>query len=447
MILSSKLRKINCLINIFFVSFAFFSCVNEDSQLGLDLVKTSGGMDVLHSNENIVSVKTVTFKMDSLVTVQNDNYVLGSYADTQFGKIKTSIYTSLGLEDYSGYDFTSIGTIDSAVLCLAYSSQGAFVSDSSIHSDNMNVSVYMLSSNIDSTDKYGCSDIATQSEAIFSSTIFSDPLHGVKIEGQDKETIPHIRLSLNSNFINKLKQGKYETQQLFAQDFKGIKITAQSSTDSYLAYVNMKSDFSGIFVYYHDHNGNAGRYIINFTGNGYRFMRIEKDYSSSSLSGLNSVAPNDSIKTQNYIYLASLGIAESRLDLNGLDNWYNQDSIKGAALNRAELILPVSELSTKAYIFPRSINVFRKQDGKYYYINDQTSVNNWLGNKYDASINAYRIDVTSFLQNYLLGKYDKCELYLVPDNRISSASRVVLTGPTHSNPPKLNIIYSHPAQD
>ena len=423
------------------------SCVNEDNQLGLDLVQTNGGLDVLHSPDNIVTLSTKTYNIDSLSTGQNDNFVLGTYKDSHFGNLTASIYTSLSLEDNAGFDFSSIGTIDSAILCLAYSSSGAFTSDSSVRTDNMKVSVYMLAKDMDSTCKYSNSTVATDGEAIFSSTVLVDPLTGVTLEGEENTLVPHLRLALNDRFINKLSQGKYESQDIFSEDFKGVKITAKSSSNSYLACINMKSDYSGIIVYYHDNEGNKGKYMINFTKNGYRFMNIEKDYASSSLAELNNSSPNDTVRSQEYIYLASLGIAESALDLSGLDTWYNQDSVKGSALNRAELILPVSSLNTKSYLFPSSINVFRKQDGKYYYIDDQVASDNWLGNKYDAEINAYRIDLTSYLQNYLMGKYNNCTLYLVPDNRISSAARVILNGPTSDNPPKLNIIYSHPAQD
>ncbi len=442
-----KTRTLSSVIITCCLAIGFLSCVNEDNQLGLDLVQTNGGLDVLVSPDNIVALSVKTYKIDSLSTGQNDNFVLGTYKDNQFGKLTASIYTSLSLEDNAGFDFSSIGTIDSAILCLAYSSSGAFTSDSSVRTDNMNISVYMLSSQIDSNSKYSNSTVATDGEAIFSSTVLVDPLHGVTLEGDETTLVPHMRLALNDRFINKLSQGRYESQNLFSEDFKGVKITATSSSDSYLACINMKSDYSGIIVYYHDSEGNKGKYMINFTRNGYRFMNIEKDYSSSAIVRLNNPTPNDTLQSQQYIYLASLGIAESSLDLSGLDTWYNQDNIKGSALNRAELILPVADLNTKTYLFPSSINVFRKQDGKFYYIDDQVASHNWLGNEYDKQLNAYRIDLTSFLQNYIMGKYDNCTLYLVPDNRISSAARVILNGPSSDNPPKLNIIYSHPAQD
>ena len=440
-----KLRKIKCVFYTLLIAFFFVACVNEDNQLGLDLVKTSGGMDVLSSGDNIVNVSSAVFGIDSLETQQNDNFVLGSYNDSYFGTVKTSIYTSLSLEETSGKDFSNMGVIDSDVLSLAYSRGGAFVKDTNIKNDNLSVNVYLLSQEIDSTKKYSKDEVPCESNSIFSGIVNADPLHGIKLEGDTADRIPHIRMTLNDYFLNKLKQGKYASHNDFVADFKGIKITATSSSNSFLAYINMISSQSGIYVYYHDEAGNKGAYMINFTKTGYRFMHIDKDYTSSALSVLQTPSSNDTLKTQDYIYLATMGVAEASLDLTGLDVWYNQDSIKGAALNRAELILPVAQVNTATYLFPADILTFRKQDGKYYYLEDQVAVSNWTGNKYDSKINAYRIDVTSYLQNYLKGNYDNCVIYLVPDGRISTASRVILSGTNSSNPPKLNIIYSHPS--
>lgn len=442
----SKLRKINALIVSLVCVFIFASCINEDNQLGLDLVKTSGGMDILQAPDGIVRLNSAVFKTDSLETAQNDNFILGSYKDSQFGEIRTSIYTSLGLEDNSGFDFANIGEIDSAVLCLAYSQLGAFRKDTAIKTDNMTISVSMLKEEIDSTKKYAFDNIPTDIE-IFSGVVLSDPLHGVVLQGDTSERVPHLRMTLKSDFVDKLQKGTYENQSDFTNDFKGIKISAKSSNDSYLAGINMKSDNSGIFVYYHDNAGNRGTYMINFTQNGRRFMHVDRNYTGSSLASLGNASANDTLKTQTYIYLATMGVAEATINLMDLEKWYSQDSVKGVALNRAELILPVADINTATYLFPKRINTFRKQGDKYYYLDDELAGKNWLGNTYDASINAYRLDVTSYLQSYLKGTYEDCIIYLVPDGRISSGARVVLNGMESSNPPKLNIIYSHPATD
>lgn len=419
------------------------SCVDENDKLGLSLVQSSGGLDVLSAENSNVTLQSAVYGTDSLETAQKDNFVLGTYKDEYFGQITSSIYTSMTLQDNVGINFADLGTIDSVVLCLAYSSSGAFIKDTSLRSDIMNINVYLLNEAIDSTKKYAGDDIPVQNTPIFSGNAEVNPAEGVVVGGKDTLN-PHLRLTLSGEFIEKLKNSSYENQQEFADDLKGLKICATSSSNAFLAYIDMKSSNSGLFVYYH-RNDFSSKYIINFTGSGYRFMHIDKDYSSSSLSGITSYA--DTLSTQDYIYIGSLGVAESKITINGIPEWYNQDSVKGCAINRAELILPVADLLPQSHLYPSSLLVLRKENGLFGYISDEISVNNWLGNKYDASINAFRLDITSFIQNVALGKITDCTLYLIPDSRTSSASRVILNGPASSNPPKLNIIYSHPASD
>ena len=173
-------------------------------------------------------------------------------------------------------------------------------------------------------------------------------------------------------------------------------------------------------------------------------MHLDYDYNGTPLVGLNS-SDKDSLDSKQYIYVACLGIAEAKINIEGLLDWYNSSEIKGAAINRAELILPVADINGNQYNFPESLICFFKEDGTYYYLPDIVASNNWLGNKYDQSIKAYRIDMTSYLQRFVTNKYSECALYLIPDSRISSAKRVILNGPQSSNPPQLNIIYSHSA--
>lgn len=442
MILSSNLTKIKYLLLIAIVVFSFSSCVNEDEQLGLSLVKSNGGMDILHSPDGLATISTFTYKSDSLQTRNRDNFVLGSYRDEQFGLISTDIYTNLSLEN-SAVNFPGLGTVDSVVLCLAYS--GVFAKDTNIKSTTMNVRVQLLSEDIDTSNEYITGSVATQSDYIFNANVRVAPSEGVILGTDTTETAPHMRLKLSDDFTNTLANSSFESREAFNEIYKGIKISATSQNNDFLAYITMTSANSGIYVYYHTKSGALGHYIISFPSSGERFMHVERDYSSSMLSELNTKKKTDTITTQDYIYVASLGVAEAKLNLAGIDSWYNQDSIKGAALNRAELILPVASISGNTGHYPSALLTFYKQDGKYYYLPDILATNNFLGNKYDATINAYRIDLTSYLQNYLLGKYDNCEIYIVPDGRISSASRVILNGTNSSNPPKLNIIYSHPA--
>ena len=421
----------------------FTSCVDENNQIGLNFVKSSGGMDVLSANDHNTQLSAKTYYSgDSLETAKYDNFVLGSYKDQYFGKIIPSIYTSLILPD-SYIDMPNIGTVDSVVLCLSYA--GAFAKDSSVKSMTMKVDVFELSEKIDTNKKYSSDSFATKSYAIFSGNVLVNPSQSVIINNDTLN--PHLRLKITGDFFNRIKNAQYSSKEEFQEAFKGLKITAKcSDNNGMLAYINMKSNLSGLRVYYHAANEKSKYLTLGFPTSTGKLMHLNYDYSGSNLAGLNTkTRTKDTVITNDYIYLACLGIAENKINIEGLMSWYNQDSIKGAVINRAELILPVADINPNNNTIPASINCFRKENGKFYYISDEIASYNWLGNKYDPNIKAYRLDITSFLQNYLIGTYPDCVLYLVPDGRMSTAKRVILSGPNSNNKPKLNIIYSHPA--
>ncbi len=414
------------------------SCVDENNQLGLNLVQTNGGMDVLGCENCNVSLEAKTFyNGDSLLTANYDNFSLGQYADEYFGKITSTIYTSLELPSTS-IDVPNMGEVDSVVLCLAYS--GAFTKDTSVKAMNMDISVYELSEQIDSSKKYSSDYVSTQSIPIYSGTVNVNPSQSVYVNNDTLN--PHLRLKIDGDFFNRLATAEYASKQDFQEAFKGLKITATcQDVNGMLAYINMKSALSGLRIYFNN-NGNSNYTTISFPTSSGKFMHLDYDYTSSAINGI-----KDTINSDTYIYLACLGVAEPKIDIKGLLDWYNVDSVKGAAINRAELIIPLADISPSTNLIPASINCYRKQDGQYYLLSDEMAVNNWLGNRYDASLNAYRLDITSFIQNYVMGKYDNCVLYLVPDGRMSTARRVILCGPNNNNKPKLNIIYSHPASN
>ncbi|MBQ7985603.1 MAG: DUF4270 family protein [Bacteroidales bacterium] len=419
------------------VALTLVSCVNEDDTMGLGFVKSNGGMDILSADNTNVTLEAASFKYDSLKTGTSDNLMLGTYRDGTFGRITASIYASLGITN-SQFDFTQM-TVDSAVLCLAYTDY--FSADTSIKEMDMQVTVWELAAAIDSTDIYAQSEINTENSPIFNSVVSIKPLTSVYVD--TAEAAPHLRIHLNDSFISKLKSRTFTSKEDFKEAFKGVKIEATAAdANGMTVTINMKSDLSGIKIYYHNDSGNKAVYAVNFPSDGKKFMHIDYDYTSTPLSAL--ALQGDSVAASQYMYLCCLGVSEITLNLKGLDTWYLADSVKGAALNRAELILPVADPADKAFLFPRAIQAYRMQDGKFIFTDDMIRTN-WTGNLYDASIHAYRIDVTSFLQQYLIGKFTDCTLYLAPDVRLSSASRVVLNGPQNANPPKLNIIYSHPA--
>lgn len=434
---------------------ALSSCVNEDEQLGLNLVGDNGAIDVLRAYGTGVTTKATMYNTDTLVTANLRYNILGTYKDDNFGKLSSSIYTQVNLSS-AGQNFALLGTPDSVVLSLLYAEKGAMVSRKDIHKMRMHFKVEELAEELVKEKQYAKDEVAVKPEALFDDEVMVD-MDSANIHlGADTMTYPvHLRLRLKDEFLHRLANSSFDDNNAFMSEFKGIKISATNNdVNGMMMYIDMASVYSCITYYYSTPDGRHYNYKMPFPTTGQRFMHIDFDYCPSLRSVMDTTTETD----QTYMYLCGLGMSEIKLDILGLDTWYNRDTIKDKIINKVELILPVADLSGDKFTYPSSLQCLRKEGEKFYFIRDEyiaTTVN--AVPYYDTTINAYRVQLTSFIHNYLQGKYEDATVYIVPANRDrqnadggysrrNTASRVVLNGPAFSDEnrrPKLNITYSN----
>ena len=441
------MKKVIFILGLVSVLF-FASCVDEDKRLGLEFVGDNNAVNVLAADLNLVHLEAQIFNDDTLKTKTYRSVPLGSYRDNNFGRITTSIYTPIAMSS-SYQNFSELGTADSIVLTLAYS--GFFAKNNSVTSMDMRVVVNELTETIDSTKTHANDSVSYNQTPIFDANVNINVYDTNMIVGTDSTKYnPHLRLKLSNEFLAKITSSSYESGEAFAEDFKGFRIQATNTdANGMIAYVDLSSSISGVTLYYTTQSGMHNRYTFTFPTSGNTFVHVDKDYSNTPLAGLSSSLSTNAIATGEYMYLAALGVAEIKLNILGLDTWYSIDSIKDAAINRAELILPVADISGDRFTYPNSVICYRKPtDTTSVFLRDEIIATNIGGETYfDTTINAYRILVTSHLQNYLKGNYSDPTIYIIPDPTVNSAARVVLNGPNFTDPtkrPKLNIIYSHP---
>lgn len=443
------------LILSLFVALFFASCVNEDEKLGLSLIDSNNAINILRDNSSGVELSVKMFNTDTVLTNNLRYNALGTYKDNNFGKISSSIFTELSLSS-TGANFVDYGRGDSVVLSLEYA--GAFVSSKSVRKMNIHFKVEQVTEEITSEKKHA-NDNVEVGQVWFDGDVMVDMDNdNIAMEGDTNVYSPHLRLKLNNDFLQKISNSIYEDNDKFKADFKGIKITATcNDANGMLIYVDMTSSLSCINYYYTNSSGNHFNYKINFPTEGQRFMKVDYDYSGTNLNSINSIPTT--IADNKYVYLSCFGMSEVELSIENFLQWYDRDSIKGALINKAELVLPVADISGDAFTYPTSLQCYRKgTDSALYLLRDEgiaTNVN--AVPYYDSTINAYRVQITSFLQNYVKGNYgDNSTIYIIPsmrdrnnaDNgftRRNTANRVVLYGTNYSDinkRPKLNITYS-----
>lgn len=446
-----RIHLILCVVALLF----FASCVNEDERLGLSLVQNDDAINILRDNSTGVTLDVKMFQTDTVITSKLRYNALGSYKDNNFGKISSCIYSQVSLSS-SGQNFSSLGTADSVVLSLLYS--GAFVKDKTVRTMTMHFKVEELAEDLKDTI-HANESFAVKGEVLFEADVNVDMDNdNVHLANDTVTYLPHLRLKLNDSFRDRLANKIYNSNDEFQSDLKGLKITATTTdANGMIIYVDMTSTLSCLTYYYHSTSGADYNYKMPFTTNGKRFMHVDYDYSGSSLNTINTTP--STIGTGDYMYLSCLGMSEIQLDIKNFDSWYNRDTIKGSIINKAELILPVADVSGDKFTYPTSLQCYRiDQDGKIRLLPDETIATSLNSvSYYDSTINAYRVQLTSYLQNLVRGNYgDNSTIYIIPSmrdrnnsdngyNRRNTANRVVLNGINYSDVtkrPKLNITYS-----
>lgn len=420
--------------------FLFTSCIDEDETLGLDLVN---GEDLV--NVNVYNPSGIMdasfFKEDSIETANYRYNVVGEYFDNEFGLVSSDIYTQLNLST-SSVDFSSYA-IDSVLLNLAYI--GGFTGDTLVKSKEMDVYVYEVSEEIDSTKKYGFCSVATNSEPIFNGT------KEIKYESDNDSIDPHLSIKLSDAFVNKIKTFN-GTNDDFCRLFKGIKIQfkKKNATGGMIAYVDMSTSLSGIAVYYRQNDKNQ-KYLINFPANGNRFMHYGYDFSSSHISDLNI---SDTLSGNNEIYLGSMGISMAKINIDELlfrQKW--QENVNGGlsfnntAINSAILEIPVSSSNKYSLNTSTRILCYRKYvsngNTNLVLIHDAQLSDAFYGGFYDNKSNSFKMNIGMHLANLLNGNIEDADIYLVLDSRRSTATRIILNGPLHPvKPASIKITYS-----
>lgn len=217
-----------------------------------------------------------------------------------------------------------------------------------------------------------------------------------------------------------------------------------------MAYIDMTSKATCITVYYKQGGKNL-KYLILFPQNGRRFMHYDYDFSGSDIAQLNI---QDTLSGNDLIYLGNLGISMAKINIEDFrQEW--KDLINGGqtnndvAINSALLEFPVNDASEiNNPNFTSRILCYRQyisgNDTSLVLIHDaQSSGDALYGGTYDNKTKSYKMRITMHLANYLNGNISDPNIYLIPDARRSTATRIILNGPNHpTKPARIKITYS-----
>ncbi len=321
------------------VFFTIISCEKDIESIGVNLVDNN-----TFSRSKIISeVLTTTENIDRVPANGVQQYLLGVYSDSEFGKLKASIVSQLTLSAVGeNYNYGTNPGIDSVLLSIPYQStreedysggNPKFSIDSVIGDTDMafQLNVYELKTFLNTLDPndpskqaiyYSDKEFQKGSTPLYSGNFKVNPDDTVAFVKRympdgftvyDRDTIkeenlqPTIKIPLDENliqqlFIDNAGDAAFDSADNFSHFFRGLYLEAEelSNDKSHLVSLNMTG--AKMTIYYskdenedtdQDLNGNGTngeqgvrtKHLFNFTFGSLKSNILQRDYSNSKQSG------------------------------------------------------------------------------------------------------------------------------------------------------------------
>lgn len=411
------------------------SCKKKETKVGLSAID----QEQLIEGGGIDTFSLLTYsKLDDTVFTKNPAIsILGTYNDPEFGIARASIYTQFRLTASNPvFEPSSKILVDSFVLSMAYT---GFTGKT----DAQTFEVYELDDTLSSSSSvkyYMDSDIPLKSNNLVMASSATQKMEWEKPAVVDTSLkVPQLRLKLDTtlarNFIETANGtgGQFASNEAFLQYFKGLCIKTNGATPASgqggIGYFNLTDDNSRLTIYYRvvQSTGDTLKknYFIRVNSAAQRYTRVEFTRSSKIQALL-----SNPILGQSEFYAQAFGM-RGVIKLPTITNLP-----KTTIIHKAELFLPIEYQTGQFYENGSSVTIAADVFGDGLF-----ALN--LGT-YSDFRKGYVVDIRAFVQQVVSGGIENMELFVGPQQFITSANRIVFNGPNTTNKlkPKLSIIYS-----
>lgn len=411
------------------------SCKKKTTDVGLSAIDKEqliegGGIDTF-------SLLTYSKLDDTVLTKNPAISILGTINDPVFGIARASIYTQFRLTASNPvFEPSSKILIDSFVLSMAYT---GFTGKT----DAQTFEVYELDDTLSSHSSvkyYVDTDFPIKSTNRIMPASATQKMEWEKPAIIDSvASVPQLRLHLDTSiardFVEKANGSgdEFSSNEKFLEYFKGLCIKTDGSTPASgqggVGYFNLTDDASRLTMYYRVVQSPGDTlnksYFIRVNSSSVRYTKM--DFARSA-------------KVQNVIDNPSMGQSQFYAQALGLRGVIELPTItnlpKSSTIHKAELFLPVEYQTGQLYEIGSYVTIAADVFGDGLF-----ALN--LGT-YSDFRKGYVVDVRAFVQQVVSGGIENMELFVGPQQFITSANRVVFNGSNTTNKlkPKLTIIYS-----
>lgn len=410
----------NCTLLFFCLLLAIASCKKDPTSVGLEILPTSSEMN-LNYDDSTVTMDSYTVKRDSMNTTNILYFVLGSMNDPSFGLTRTAFSTNFRL----GTTNPSFGTnpvVDSVCLMLCYA--GCWGDSSTPITAN----VYELLDSLSASEETAYdarSEVNYDPVALGTTTFVQNLTDSVWIDSVQYPPLLSIRLSQEFGERLLADSLNFSTNDDFLNGFYGLRVEAsQINNSGNFVYFNPTSTETKLVLYYsYDTVHTSYDFVIN--DNCTWFNNYYQEYTNPDLQFDEADGYQDSLSSEEHLYLQPYLGTRIRLNFIGFDKLRNKENI---ALNEVKLILPNASEYDASMAPPSRFIIYAVDDGVETLILDAMT-SSYFDGYYDQSLNQYSIRLTRYFQQRLLNQVmDDDELYLQIVGGAYNANSVVLKG-------------------
>jgi len=387
-----------------FSLFILFSC-EDPGEIGLNGIGDETKLSTAFTDTITVKASTVLAN-DSIIAYAPPLLLAGRMHNNIFGAVTAQAFMGIGITAGATFDDAANARIDSTVLVLDYNEAYGDTTQ------NLTINVHKLQQGFQAEATYFANSTLTSDPAAIGSVTFKPtPRKTVKEVSSDGTTIVYrsipVRIHLNNSFGNDLLAQSGKTPLSSAAEFKKFLPGLTLTTTNNASVVGFISTDSTYFRVYYTASGKRQKYDLFISAE--RFSQITADRSGSTLTNLqrsgDSVAATT---TNNTAYLQESTGVKTKITFPYLDKL--KQAVGNAAINRAELVIPVKNASTfkpSPYIYLFETNkrnrILRTGDtpraipasGVEVYTQPAAAT-------YRESTQTYTIDITSYLQGILI---------------------------------------------
>lgn len=445
-----QLRKTKWFSAIFLLGIVVLaSCKKiENQDLGLQVQPQGDRVNI--ASLDTLTVLSHTVLEDSLRSDEFSNSLLGSYVDPVFGKTTSSVYTHIRL----GGNTTNFAPVGGTISDVVVDSMVLYI-DLGIFYGNLSAQefeIYRVTEDFERDSTYFTNTTLTHDLTNLvepgKGLITPDPFGKDSLDGEEVDAFLRVPMSLQlANDIlaenGNAPLADNDSDGGFVDWFKGLFITVNNPTQgvgegAILSLDLIKPNTKMVMYYRHTLSGAEDTLKYDFLINSScaRFNSITHDYNGTNIQSQLA----DTTLGQFSTYVQAMAGVKTKIEIPYLLSL--KDS---GVVNKAELVIPFEYFDGDPYapqdrLFLLGID----EEGKTFFLDDQSEGEAHYGGKVDSDANEYRINLTKHVNNVLIGSRSNTPFYLTSSSAAVTANRVVINGQnsTNKNKMKLEVTYS-----